>query len=129
VKREFQDGAGRERPRNHGNRALLSLENLDSYQRLAQSAAMALERPPVSERAVEAHTSFMVYGPSKPGSGLAWREQRREGVLSAGTLTFQDDQGSVLNFSPMGSERLFASFIGRLSADASFDHLVCAGDH
>jgi hypothetical protein len=39
-----------------------------------------------------------VYGPSRSGSGLSWKQQRREGVLSGGVLSFQDDQGSTFKF-------------------------------
>ena len=60
-----------------------------------------------------------VYGPSQPGSKLAWKQQRRTGLLDeAGRLSFQDDQGSTFRFDLMGPSTLSASFLsgsGRLS--------------
>jgi hypothetical protein len=60
-----------------------------------------------------------IYGPSRPGSRLAWKQQHRTGVLSDGRLTFQDDQGSVFTFYGAGYNRLSATFVsgsGHLTA-------------
>ena len=58
-----------------------------------------------------------VYGPSRPGSGLLWKQQRRTGMLSDGVLSFQDDQGSTFRFyagPPLGmAEELNATFASR----------------
>jgi Trypsin-like peptidase domain len=59
-----------------------------------------------------------VYGPTQPGSKLAWKQQRRTGVLNNGKLSFQDDQGSTFVFDLIGSGTLNGSFLsgsGRLS--------------
>jgi hypothetical protein len=60
-----------------------------------------------------------VYGPSRPGSRLPWREQHRTGFLSNdGKLSFQDDQGSTFAFDLAGSglaPAIFESRSGRLS--------------
>jgi predicted aspartyl protease/uncharacterized protein YecT (DUF1311 family) len=60
-----------------------------------------------------------VYGPSRPGSRLAWKEQHRMAFLSHdGRLSFQDDQGSLFAFGLVGSDLLQATFesrSGRLS--------------
>lgn len=55
-----------------------------------------------------------VYGPSRPGSTVAWKQQRRIGILVDGVLSFQDDQGSTFKFSSPRSDTLNASFVSRL---------------
>jgi hypothetical protein len=54
-----------------------------------------------------------VYGPSRPGSQLAWKQQHRAGFLSGGKLTFDDDQGSMFNFFHAGLDMLGATFASR----------------
>jgi predicted aspartyl protease/uncharacterized protein YecT (DUF1311 family) len=53
-----------------------------------------------------------VYGPSRPDTGLSWKQQHRVAVLSNGTLSFQDDQGSTFRFRPGGPDVLDAIFMG-----------------
>jgi hypothetical protein len=53
-----------------------------------------------------------VYGPSQPGNRLAWRQQRRTGVVRGGRLTFEDDQGSLFVFEAVGPDLLDAKFMG-----------------
>jgi hypothetical protein len=61
-----------------------------------------------------------VYGPSQPGSGLAWRQQRVTGLLNGDNrLSFTDDQGSTFVFDLMGPGALsgkFESKSGQLNA-------------
>lgn len=52
-----------------------------------------------------------VYGSNRSGSGLAWKQQRRSGILRNGVLSFQDDQGSAFKFSSAGLDSLDASFV------------------
>jgi hypothetical protein len=55
-----------------------------------------------------------IYGPSQPGSKLAWKQQRRIGVLSNdGKLSFQDDQGGIFVFDLAGSGLLNGTFQSR----------------
>jgi Trypsin-like peptidase domain len=54
-----------------------------------------------------------VYGPSRPGSKLEWKQQRATGILNGGELSFQDDQGSTFSFHRSGPETLGAIFEGR----------------
>jgi S1-C subfamily serine protease len=55
-----------------------------------------------------------VYGPNQPGSKLAWKQQRRTGVLSNdGKLSFHDDQGGIFIFDSVGSGMLSGSFQSR----------------
>jgi hypothetical protein len=55
-----------------------------------------------------------VYGPSRPGSKLSWKQQRQTGELSKnGKLSFRDDQGSTFAFDLIGSGTLSAIFSGR----------------
>lgn len=58
-----------------------------------------------------------IYGPSRPGSGLSWKQQQRVAILRDGVLSFQDDQGSTFRFylgAPLGmAEELKATFAGR----------------
>src|SRR5581483_1707967 len=49
-----------------------------------------------------------VYGPSQPESRLAWKQQRRIGVVKEGRLTFEDDQGSLFVFEMIGPDNLDA---------------------
>jgi hypothetical protein len=66
-----------------------------------------------------------VYGPSRPGSGLPWKQQHRIGSLSDGVLSFQDDQGSTFKFRPSGPgelDGLFVSQTGRLTATFQHSH-------
>lgn len=59
-----------------------------------------------------------VYGPSRPGSGLQWRQQHQAAAIANGVLSFRDEQGSTFRFSPSGPGSLDASFIsqtGRLT--------------
>ena len=54
-----------------------------------------------------------VYGPSKPGSRLTWKQQHRTGFLTNdGKLSFRDDQGSMFVFDIVGSDMLNATFSG-----------------
>ena len=60
-----------------------------------------------------------VYGPSQPGSKLAWKQQHRDGFLRSGELSFQDDEGATFTFHHAGYETLDATFVsrsGRLTA-------------
>jgi len=54
-----------------------------------------------------------VYGPSRPGSKLQWKQQRVTGFLSSGELSFRDDQGSNFSFYHSRSDMLDAIFEGR----------------
>ena len=63
-------------------------------------------------RADETAEVIYVYGPSQPGSGLAWKQQRRTGMVRNGRLTFEDDQGSMFVFELIGPDSLDAKFLG-----------------
>ncbi|HEX3860164.1 MAG TPA: retropepsin-like aspartic protease [Stellaceae bacterium] len=52
-----------------------------------------------------------VYGPSRPGSALAWKQQHRVGRLHDGVLSFQDDQGSAFTFETVGFGALGGDFV------------------
>ena len=59
-----------------------------------------------------------IYGPSKPGSSLAWKRRRASGVIRPdGKLVFRDDQGSTFLFemeNPTVLNALFGGAAGRL---------------
>jgi hypothetical protein len=54
-----------------------------------------------------------VYGPSRPGSKVQWKQQHVTGFLSNAHLSFQDDQGSAFSFYHSGSDTLDAMFAGQ----------------
>jgi hypothetical protein len=54
-----------------------------------------------------------VYGPSRLGSKVQWKQQRVKGFLSKGQISFQDDQGSTFSFYHSGSDILDATFVGQ----------------
>lgn len=59
-----------------------------------------------------------VYGSTRPGSRIAWKQQRRVAALTDGALSFQDDQSSTFRFRPGGPDELdaiFSSGSGHLS--------------
>ncbi len=54
-----------------------------------------------------------IYAPSRPGSGLQWKQQHQAATIANGVLSFHDDQGSTFKFFLSNPGSLDASFISR----------------